>query len=155
MTGVRFDLADRSEPLGARGTDDALFDYWTDASSGDEKKPTPVAPPKAPAASAYGRRTFDDEEDLKVSRSSYTEFAEEQTSDSFALLCIVLYCIVLFCYCYVNQDDWEEEDQEPQAKPALAPPKKKGNLKKKLAEKEAEERRRAELGLNVRFFFSS
>lgn len=51
---------------------------------------------------------------------------------------------------HVGKDDWEAEDEEPAPKPVLAPPKKKGNLKKKLAEKEAEEKRREELGLGVR-----
>lgn len=47
------------------------------------------------------------------------------------------------------QDDWEEEDEEPKEPAPLAPAKKKGTLKQKLAEKEAAERRRQELGLGV------
>ncbi|KDN40169.1 translation initiation factor eIF3 subunit [Tilletiaria anomala UBC 951] len=45
------------------------------------------------------------------------------------------------------KDDWEEEDEKPQEPAPLAPAKKKGTLKQKLAEKEAAEKRRQELGL--------
>ncbi|WFD33310.1 Translation initiation factor 3 subunit J component [Malassezia cuniculi] len=45
------------------------------------------------------------------------------------------------------KDDWEAEDEpEPAPKP-VAPPKKRVSVKQKIAEKEAEERRRRELGI--------
>jgi Translation initiation factor eIF3 subunit len=47
------------------------------------------------------------------------------------------------------KDDWEEEDEEKPAPAPAAPTKKKGTVKQKIAEKEAAERRRQELGLEV------
>ena len=46
------------------------------------------------------------------------------------------------------KDDWEEDEEKPAPAPA-APTKKKGTVKQKIAEKEAAERRRQELGLEV------
>jgi len=48
------------------------------------------------------------------------------------------------------KDDWEASDSEPEVvTSAPVPAKKKGTVKQKIAEKEAEEKRRRELGLDV------
>ena len=48
-----------------------------------------------------------------------------------------------------DRDDWEEEDEpeQPPAPQPVAPPKKRLSVKQKIAEKEAEERRKRELGI--------
>ena len=48
-----------------------------------------------------------------------------------------------------DRDDWEEKDEpeQPPAPQPVAPPKKRLSVKQKIAEKEAEERRKRELGI--------